>query len=108
MTDTEKEQINGQTGGSARGAQPVKESTKRELIAAVNQNWQREMEGMRNYRGLAGGEKEKGRHNVLLKLAEAEERHAQKWERKLIELGAPVPQERRSPGSRLRSWVRRQ
>jgi VIT1/CCC1 family predicted Fe2+/Mn2+ transporter/rubrerythrin len=90
------------------GAQPLQESTKRELIAALNQNWQREVEGMRTYRDLAAREKDAGRRNVLIKLAEAEERHAQKWARKLAELGAPTPQEKRTLGMRLKGWLRRQ
>ncbi|HLI69467.1 MAG TPA: VIT1/CCC1 transporter family protein [Ktedonobacteraceae bacterium] len=95
-------------GDGAGGSQPLQGSTKEELIAALNQNWQREVEGMRTYRELAAHEKDTGRRNVLLKLAEAEERHAQKWERKLAELGAPTPQEKRTLGGRLKSWVRRQ
>ncbi|HEX7735473.1 MAG TPA: VIT1/CCC1 transporter family protein [Ktedonobacteraceae bacterium] len=102
-TDKNTEKIEG-----LGSAQPLQESTKRELIAALNQNWQREIEGMRTYRDLAAGEKDRGRRNVLLKLAEAEERHAQKWERKLIELGAPVPLEQHTLGTRLKSWMRRQ
>jgi VIT1/CCC1 family predicted Fe2+/Mn2+ transporter/rubrerythrin len=90
------------------GLQPLTENTKRELIAALNQNWQREVEGMRTYRELAEREKETGKRNVLLKLAEAEERHAQKWERKLAELGAPTPKEKRTLSGRLKSWTRRQ
>lgn len=92
----------------ANDLQPLPENTKRELIAALNQNWQREVEGMRTYRDLAEREKDAGKRNVLLKLAEAEERHAQKWERKLAELGAPTPKERRTLGGRLKSWTRRQ
>jgi len=87
---------------------PLHEATRKELIAALNANWQREIEGMRTYRALAENEKEQGRHTVLLKLAEAEERHAQKWERKLAELGAPTPQEKRTLGAKLKGWTRRQ
>lgn len=94
--------------GASVGVQPLQEATKQELIAALNQNWQREIEGMRTYRDLAAHEKDQARHRVLLRLAEAEERHAQKWERKLAELGAPPPQEQRTPGARLKNWLRRQ
>lgn len=103
MTDTG----NG-VAGQVKDALPLQESTKRDLIAALNQNWQREVEGMRTYRDLAAREKDQGRRNVLLKLAEAEERHAQKWERKLAELGAPTPREKRTLGMRLKNWTRRQ
>lgn len=107
--NTEKrEGLVGRPTNSADGSQPLQESTKRELIAALNQNWQREVEGMRTYRELAEREKDQGRRRVLFKLAEAEERHAQKWERKLAELGAPAPQEKRTLGARLKGWTRRQ
>lgn len=92
----------------ASASTPLQESTKRELIEALKQNWQREVEGMRTYRDLAAREKDQGRRRVLLKMAEAEERHAQKWERKLVELGAPVPQEERTWRMRLKGWMRRQ
>lgn len=111
-TEKNTEKIEGLGGRSSAGnageMQPLQESTRRNLIAALNQNWQREIEGMRTYRELAAREKDHGRSNVLLKLAEAEERHAQKWERKLAELGAPPPQEKRSLGIRLKGWTRRQ
>jgi len=89
-------------GGAVAG------ETTRELIAALQQNWQREMEGMRTYRSLAQNERDKARHNVLEKLADAEARHAQKWERKLAELGAEPPPERLTPGARFKGWLYRQ
>ncbi|HEY0752814.1 MAG TPA: VIT1/CCC1 transporter family protein [Ktedonobacteraceae bacterium] len=110
-TDKDTEKIEGLGIGSdkkAASVQPLGETTKKDLISALNQNWQREVEGMRTYRELAAGESDQSRRNVLLKLAEAEERHARKWERELAELGAPVPQERRTPGMRLKSWMHRQ
>jgi len=102
------ENIVGIAGHGSSDEQPLLEGTKQELIAALNQNWQREIEGMRTYRDLAEHEKDQGRRNVLLKLAAAEERHAQKWEHRLAELGAPTPQEKRSLGGRLKGWTRRQ
>jgi vacuolar iron transporter family protein len=110
-TDKNTEKREGLGSEASKGvtrAQPLRESTKRELISALNQNWQREMEGMRTYRDLAASERDQGRRNVLIKLAEAEERHAQKWEHKLAELGAPAPQERRTLSTRLKGWTRRQ
>jgi VIT1/CCC1 family predicted Fe2+/Mn2+ transporter/rubrerythrin len=74
----------------------------------LQQNWQREMEGMRTYRSLAQNERDKARRNVLEKLADAEARHAQKWERKLAELGAGPPPERLTPGARFKGWLYRQ
>src|SRR5229473_1833920 len=54
--------------GDQSAAQPLQESTKKELIDALRQNWQREVEGMRTYRDLARRERDTARHNVLLKL----------------------------------------
>ncbi|MEO7019691.1 MAG: VIT1/CCC1 transporter family protein [Ktedonobacteraceae bacterium] len=107
--DTDKIEIQGGAPSNGiAGVQPLQEATKHDLIAALNQNWQREIEGMRTYQDLAAREKDQARHNVLLKLAEAEERHAQKWMLKLAELGAPAPQEKRTLSTKLKSWTRRQ
>gem|GEM_PF-75476 len=89
-------------------SEQVTEATKRELIAALHQNWRREVEGARTYRDLARNERDTGRRAVLTKMAEAEERHAQKWERKLAELGAEPPEEERTVGMRFQGWLRRQ
>ena len=83
-------------------------ATKQELIAALRQNWQREMEGVRTYRGLAQRERDTARRNILTKMADAEQRHAQKWEQKLAELGVEPPQEQRSLKMRFQGWLRRQ
>jgi VIT1/CCC1 family predicted Fe2+/Mn2+ transporter/rubrerythrin len=90
------------------GVQPLQESTRKELIAALQQNWQREVEGVRTYRDLAERERDPARRNVLIKMADAEQRHAQKWERKLAELGAEPPQEKRTLGMRFKGWLLRQ
>ena len=84
------------------------EETKRDLIAALQQNWQREMQGVRTYSDLAKNERDRARHAVLEKLADAETRHAQKWERKLAELGAEPPKEERTLGGRFKDWLNRQ
>jgi len=95
-------------GSAAANGGAVAGETTRELIAALQQNWQREMEGARTYRSLAQNERDKARRNVLEKLADAETRHAQKWERKLAELGAEPPLERLTPGARFKGWLYRQ
>lgn len=99
----------GQTGQTEQAQDgQLTESTRRELIAALQQNWQREMEGVRTYSDLAKNERDAGRRAVLEKMAEAEARHAAKWEQKLAELGAEPPQEQRTPGMRFTGWLRRQ
>jgi rubrerythrin len=45
---------------------------------------------------------------VLEKMADAEARHTQKWERKLAELGAAPSVEERTLQMRFQSWLRRQ
>lgn len=67
------------------------ESAQVQLIAALRQNWRREIEGARTYSDLAAHEADANKRGVLERLAEAEERHAAKWERKLAELGATPP-----------------
>jgi len=89
-------------------SQALDSSTKQELIAALRQNWQREMEGVRTYRDLAHRERDTARRNILTKMADAEQRHAQKWEQKLAELGVEPPQEQRSLKMRFQGWLRRQ
>ena len=89
-------------------SQALDSSTKQELIAALRQNWQREMEGVRTYRDLAQRERDTARRNILTKMADAEQRHAQKWEQKLAELGVEPPQEQRSLKMRFQGWLRRQ
>jgi vacuolar iron transporter family protein len=78
-----------------------------ELIAALQQNWRREQEGARTYRELTSREHDASRRQVLVRLAEAEERHAAKWEAKLAELGAAPPTLEVTWRDRLRGWVRR-
>src|SRR5579864_5304263 len=109
-TDRKEEQIdkqNPQNGTPANDVVPTEE-TKRELIAALQQNWQREVQGARTYRDLAGKERDSAKRGVLEKLAEAETRHAQRWERKLAELGAEPPREERTLGVRFKGWLHRQ
>jgi len=76
-----QESERGQSDGVARA----------QLIAALQQNWRREREGARTYHDLAAHERDPTKHAVLVRLAEAEERHAAKWESKLAELGAAPP-----------------
>ena len=78
-----------------------------QLVAALQQNWRREVEGAHTYRDLAAREKDANKRGILQRLAEAEERHAQKWERKLAELGAAPPAFALTWRHRLRDAVMR-
>ncbi len=63
----------------------------RRLIKAIESNWQAEREGAATYQTLADREADPRRKHTLEGLARAELGHAQLWERRLTELGAPAP-----------------
>lgn len=66
-------------------------SSLEEILSTLEHNWRAEMEGAATYRELATIEKDKRREALLIKLAEAEERHAAKWSQRIVELGGPDP-----------------
>jgi VIT1/CCC1 family predicted Fe2+/Mn2+ transporter/rubrerythrin len=78
-----------------------------QLIAALQQNWRREVEGARMYRDLAGRESDATKRGILERLAQAEERHAARWEGKLTELGAAPPPLTFTWRDRLQRWINR-
>ena len=67
-------------------------SDNKRLLAALEGNWQAEMEGHHTYMAFANGEVDPQRRNALRGLAAAEKHHADLWARRIQELGAPVPQ----------------
>jgi VIT1/CCC1 family predicted Fe2+/Mn2+ transporter/rubrerythrin len=76
------------------------------LIQALQDNLKAERRSAATYRYLASREPDDGRRRILLKLAEAEERHAAKWVDRLRELGVtpPTDDQTRIPASvRLRA-----
>ena len=77
---------------------------RQETIAVVTRNWQAEVETARTYRDLAERERDERRKGVLLRMAEAEERHAQRWEKKLRDLGAEPPVFKETIVRRLNRW----
>src|SRR6202790_1955517 len=74
------------------GSQPRQSSRAAETIEVVKRNWRAEVETAQVYRDLAARENDEKRKAVLLRMAEAEERHAQRWEQKLRDMGQPPPQ----------------
>lgn len=54
-------------------------------------NWLDEKQGAATYRALASEEKDSSRKAILLKMAEAEERHASRWAERIVEQGGKVP-----------------
>jgi vacuolar iron transporter family protein len=67
-------------------------SDNKKLLAALEANWQAEMEGHYTYTAFAKGEADPQRRNALRGLAAAEKHHADLWARRIQELGAPAPQ----------------
>src|SRR5882724_3253215 len=75
-----------------------------QTIEVVKRNWRAEVETAQTYRDLAERERDERRKGVLLRMAEAEERHALRWERKLRDLGAEPPVLKNTIGRQLSRW----
>src|SRR3954469_11653732 len=73
-------------------------------IAAARRNWQAEVETAQTYRDLAERERDEKRKGILLRMAEAEERHARRWEATLKDLGAEAPVYSDTIARRLNRW----
>ena len=84
-----------------------KQEDQRETIEVVKRNWRAEAETAQVYRELAEREVDEKRKGILLRMAEAEERHARRWEEKLTDLGEPVPVIPDSLGRRFKHWLNR-
>jgi VIT1/CCC1 family predicted Fe2+/Mn2+ transporter/bacterioferritin (cytochrome b1) len=67
------------------------DARQRELLRALNANWQAEIEGQRTYQTLAEREQDPLRKRTLEHLAEAEGIHASLWEKRIQELGGDPP-----------------
>src|SRR5437660_12857882 len=78
-----------------------------QTIDVAKRNWQAEVETAQTYRDLAERERDEKRKGILLRMAEAEERHAQRWEAKLRELGAQPPVYNNTFARRLNRWWNR-
>src|SRR5213594_1233095 len=83
---------------------PSDQKARPETIEIVQRNWQAEVETAQTYRDLAERERDEKRKGVLLRMAEAEERHAQRWEKKLRDLGAEPPVLKDTTARRLNRW----
>src|SRR6266516_2971494 len=83
---------------------PSDQKARPETIEIVQRNWQAEVETAQTYRDLAERERDEKRKGILLRMAEAEERHAQRWETKLRDLGAEPPVLKDTIVRRLNRW----
>jgi len=63
------------------------------------------MNSAKNYRALAAREQNSEKRAILQKMAEAEERHAENWARKLRDLGAAPGSFSETPVESIRRWV---
>src|ERR1044071_6627303 len=77
---------------------------RQETIEVVKRNWRAEVETAQTYRDLAERESDQKRRGILLRMAEAEERHAARWEAKLKELGLEPPVVKDTIVRRLNRW----
>src|SRR6476646_10858766 len=75
-----------------------------QTIDAARRNWQAEVETAQTYRDLAERERDQKRKGILLRMAEAEERHAHRWETTLKDPGAEAPVYRDTIARRLNRW----
>ncbi len=80
-------------------------ATNEQLIKTLQASWRREIEGAKTYRALADREQNADRRKILIKLAEAEEQHAERWQARLRELGSEVPEFKETLANRLRRWI---
>ncbi|HEV2047087.1 MAG TPA: VIT1/CCC1 transporter family protein [Chthoniobacterales bacterium] len=88
-------------------SEPDSRQDRQETIEVVKRNWRAEVETAQVYRELAAREKDEKRKGILLRMAEAEERHARRWEQKLIDLGQPAPTLPDTIGRRFKRWLNR-
>ncbi len=79
----------------------------RKILAALEANWQAEMEGYHTYRTLADRDSDPVRAQVLRHLAAAEMEHAALWAERIKELGGPEPVYKGGPGGEADSLATR-
>ncbi len=79
----------------------------RKILAALEANWQAEMEGYHTYRTLADRDNDPVRAQVLRHLSAAELEHAALWAERIRELGGPEPVYKGGPGGEADSLANR-
>jgi VIT1/CCC1 family predicted Fe2+/Mn2+ transporter/rubrerythrin len=77
----------------------------KQFIAGLTQAWRDEMRSAKNYHALAGKETSAEKRAILVRMAEAEERHAERWAERLRQLGAGPGEYRESVIDRIRRSV---
>ncbi len=80
---------------------------RKKVLAALEGNWQAEMEGYHTYKAMADRDADPVRAQVLRHLAQAELEHAALWAGRIHELGGPEPVYAGSPGGEADSLANR-
>ncbi len=75
------------------------------LIEGLQAAWKREIAGVKTYRELARRADSAEQRDILNRLADAEERHAEMWAVRLKELGSAPPEFRENIFERARRWA---
>src|SRR2546427_2117990 len=75
------------------------------FVKALQHAWHQEQVSERTYRALAQREANQARRNVLLRLADTEKRHGERWAARLGELDAAPPPYRDSLRDRVWRWA---
>jgi VIT1/CCC1 family predicted Fe2+/Mn2+ transporter len=78
-----------------------------EDVERYRQNYIIEKDGIALYRAMAAAEKDPKRAEIFAKLAQNEERHAQRWARLIESAGGKVPAHRPSARVSLLGWLAR-
>jgi rubrerythrin len=60
-------------------------------LATVEMMWRREVEAATTYKHLAGRERDPKRRDILLRLAEQEDKHAARWSERIAAATGRVP-----------------
>jgi VIT1/CCC1 family predicted Fe2+/Mn2+ transporter len=79
----------------------------KKVLAALEANWQAEMEGYHTYQTLADRDTDPVRAQVLRHLAGAEWEHAALWQGRIVELGGSEPVYKGNPGGEANSLANR-
>jgi VIT1/CCC1 family predicted Fe2+/Mn2+ transporter/rubrerythrin len=82
-------------------------SDTKKLLAALEANWQAEMEGFHTYSRLAKEEPDPHRRNALRGLATAEKHHAELWAGRILALGGKEPSYNGDPAGQAASMATR-
>jgi VIT1/CCC1 family predicted Fe2+/Mn2+ transporter len=80
-------------------------SNQKQFIGGLLQAWRDEMLSARNYHALAEREVNPEKRKILERMAEAEEQHAERWAKRLKELGAGPGTFSETFIERVRRWV---